>query len=57
MSTKPVSLKAKIVLQLLVWVPLLSTVYAIFTLWGRFISLTDLVILLVGYTLCALGIT
>jgi len=57
MSTKPVSLTAKIILQLLVWIPLLATVYAIFTLWGRFITLTDLLILIVGYVLCALGIT
>ena len=57
MSTKPVSLTAKIILQLLVWIPLLATVYAICTLWGRFITVTDLIILLVGYTLCALGIT
>ncbi len=57
MSSKPVSYKAKIILQLLVWVPLLATVFAIYSLWGRFITSKDLILLLVGYTLCALGIT
>jgi stearoyl-CoA desaturase (delta-9 desaturase) len=55
--TKTASIKTKIILQLLVWIPLFATVYAIATLWGRMITLTDLVLLLVGYTLCALGIT
>ena len=57
MSTKPVSLKAKVILQLLVWIPLISVTYAIFSLWGRFITVTDLTLLVVGYILCALGIT
>lgn len=56
-SDKPVSLTAKVILQLLVWIPLLGTVYAIFSLWGRFITPVDLVLLVVGYILCALGIT
>ena len=55
MPTKTASIKTKIILQLLVWIPLFATVYAIATLWGRMITLTDLVLLLVGYTLCALG--
>ena len=57
MSTKPASLRTKVILQLLVWVPLLCTIYAIISLWGRMITLTDLLLLVVGYTLCALGIT
>ena len=57
MSTKPASITTKVILQLLVWVPLLCTVYAIISLWGRMISGLDLAILLIGYTLCALGIT
>jgi len=57
LSTKPVSLTNKVILQLLVWVPLLSTVYAIIGLWGRMITGLDLAILLIGYCLCALGIT
>jgi len=57
LSTNTASFKTKIVLQLLVWVPLFATVYAIFTLWGRMITLTDLTLLLVGYVLCAMGIT
>jgi len=57
MSTKPVSLSAKVVLQLLVWIPLLSTVYAIISLWGRMITGIDLILLVVGYILCAFGIT
>ena len=57
MSTKPVTNKTKIVLQLTVWIPLCATVFAIYSLWGRMISMTDLILLLVGYTLCALGIT
>ena len=57
LSTKPVSLTTKVILQLLVWVPLLSTIYAIVSLWGRMITGLDLAILLVGYCLCALGIT
>ena len=57
MSTKPASTTTKVILQLLVWVPLLSTVYAIVSLWGRMITGLDLAILLIGYTLCALGIT
>ena len=55
--TKRPSFTAKLVLQLLVWVPLLATVYAIVSLWGRFITVTDLMLLIVGYILCALGIT
>lgn len=54
---KIVSIKTKIILQLLVWIPLFATVYAIASLWGRMITLTDLVLLLVGYVLCAFGIT
>ncbi len=57
MSTKPASVTTKVVLQLLVWIPLLSTAYAIFTLWGGMVNGTDLALLVVGYTLCALGIT
>lgn len=45
------------VLQLLVWGPLLATVYAIISLWGRMITGTDLALLVVGYILCAFGIT
>ena len=54
---KSASLVTKVILQLLVWGPLLATVYAIFSLWGRMISGLDLALLLVGYVLCALGIT
>jgi stearoyl-CoA desaturase (delta-9 desaturase) len=57
LSTKPVSITSKVILQLLVWVPLLSTVYAIVTLWGRMITGLDLTLLIAGYILCALGIT
>ena len=57
MSDKPASLTTKVVLQLLVWIPLLGTVFAIFSLWGRFITPVDLALLVVGYILCALGIT
>lgn len=45
------------ILQLLVWGPLLATVYAIISLWGRMITGTDLALLVVGYILCAFGIT
>ena len=57
MSDKPVSTSNKIVLQLVVWIPLLATAFAIYSLWGRFITPVDLTLLIVGYTLCALGIT
>lgn len=57
MSTKSASILTKVILQLLVWVPLCATVYAIYSLWGRGCTLLDLVLLLVGYTFCALGIT
>lgn len=57
MSTKKPSILTKVILQLLVWVPLLSTVFAIYSLWGRFITATDLILLIVGYIFCALGIT
>jgi len=46
-----------VILQLLVWGPLLATVYAIISLWGRMITGTDLALLVVGYILCAFGIT
>lgn len=57
MSTKSASILTKVILQLLVWVPLCATIFAIYSLWGRGCTATDLTILLVGYTLCALGIT
>jgi stearoyl-CoA desaturase (delta-9 desaturase) len=57
LSTKPVSLTNKIILQLLVWIPLLGTAFAVFSLWNRFITATDLTLLAVGYILCAFGIT
>jgi stearoyl-CoA desaturase (Delta-9 desaturase) len=53
----PPSLTTKVILQLLVWVPLIGTAYAIYSLWGRFITPLDLFILVIGYVLCALGIT
>ena len=57
MPTKPASITTKVILQLLVWVPLLSTLSAIVSLWGRMITGIDLALLVVGYILCALGIT
>ena len=57
MSTKSASILTKVILQLLVWVPLCAAVYAIYSLWGHGCTTTDLILLLVGYTLCALGIT
>ena len=48
MLTKPVSTTNKVILQLVVWIPLLGTVYAIVSLWGRFITPIDLALLLVG---------
>jgi stearoyl-CoA desaturase (Delta-9 desaturase) len=55
--TQSPSLTTKVVLQLLVWIPLLGTVYAIISLWGRFITPVDLALLLTFYVLSALGIT
>ncbi len=48
---------AKFILQLLVWVPLASVALAIYSLWGRGCTPLDLTLLLVGYVLCAFGIT
>jgi stearoyl-CoA desaturase (delta-9 desaturase) len=56
-DTPPSSLSTRVVLQLLVWVPLLGTVAAILSLWGRMITPVDLVLLVVGYLLVGFGIT
>ena len=51
------SLAYKSVVLLAVVGPLVATVYAIITLWQRAINATDLTLLLVMYSLIALGVT
>jgi stearoyl-CoA desaturase (delta-9 desaturase) len=50
-------LLAKGIVLLVVIVPLLATVFAITLLWQRLVHPTDLVLLLVMYTLTAMGVT
>jgi|SRR5579859_456141 len=47
----------KIVVFVVVVGPLLATVYAIATLWQRYVNATDIILLLVFYVLSGLGIT
>lgn len=57
MSKKESSTLNKIILSIVVWVPLLATVYAIILLWNHMVDLPALLVMLVMFTLGGLGIT
>lgn len=47
----------KLVLLLVVWIPFLATLLAIVLLWNRMVTLSSLLVMLVMFILCGLGIT
>lgn len=57
MSKKESSTFNKIILSLVVWVPLLATVYAIVLLWNRMVDLPALLVMVVMFILGGFGIT
>lgn len=47
----------KVILFLVVWVPIVATIFAIYLLWNRMVNLTSLITMLVMFILGGFGIT
>lgn len=47
----------KVILFLVVWIPIVATIFAIYLLWNRMVNMTSLIVMLVMFILGGFGIT